>query len=402
MRASLAVQPFRRLLLSYTLNEFGDWFATIALSILVFERTEDPFATTALFLCAKFVPSALVPALAVRAEKFPVRTVLTAAYAVEAMVFGALAAGLVEAPLAVVFSLALVDGTLAALARATTRAATVTLMAPLGLLREANGTLNIGFSTMNVAGPLAAGIVVETAGGAAALWITAAVFLLLTVAVGTMVGAPGATADESPWLERLRGGFGYLVGHPFAIGLITLQGLLLVLLSMAVPIEVIYAKESLGTTDSGFGLLLAAWGAGMVLGSIIFTRVAHRSLPTLFISSTGAIAVAYIAMAAAPSLAIACAAAALGGLGNGIQWVTMVTSLQEAISADMQNRAAGILEAVVTAVPGVGFVLGGTVTSFTDPRTAFAVAGAGTLVVLSGALFVFRGWDPSVTPQETP
>ena len=45
------------------------------------------------------------------------------------------------------------------------------------------------------------------------------------------------------------------------------QALALVLFTLIVPIEVIYAKETLDAGDVGLGVLIAAWGGGMVLGS---------------------------------------------------------------------------------------------------------------------------------------
>ena len=55
------------------------------------------------------------------------------------------------------------------------------------------------------------------------------------------------------------------------------QAIALVLFTLVVPIEVIYAKESLGTTDAGFGILLASWGAGIVVGSLVYLLVKRRS-----------------------------------------------------------------------------------------------------------------------------
>src|SRR3712207_7648903 len=55
------------------------------------------------------------------------------------------------------------------------------------------------------------------------------------------------------------------------------QAAAIVLLMMIPPIEVIYAKESLGVGDSGFGALLTAWGLGMVAGSLLFARERRRS-----------------------------------------------------------------------------------------------------------------------------
>jgi hypothetical protein len=156
---------------------------------------------------------------------------------------------------------------------------------------------------------------------------------------------------------------------------------------MVSPIEIVYAKESLGGGDAAYGTLLTGWGAGVIIGSVIFTRVHTRPLPLLIAFSTLAIGAGYLGMAAAPALFSATAAAVLGGIGNGMQWVVVVTAIQEAVRADMQARVAGFFEAIATAMPGIGFVVGGVLTALLSPRVAFLVAGVGVIViVLAGAV----------------
>jgi hypothetical protein len=68
--------------------------------------------------------------------------------------------------------------------------------------------------------------------------------------------------------------------------------------------------------------------------------------------------------------------------------------LQEAVDATMQARVAGFFEAVATAMPGLGFILGGTLTAAISPRAAFAVAGAGVVLVVAAGVFVVRRRNP--------
>ena len=71
-----------------------------------------------------------------------------------------------------------------------------------------------------------------------------------------------------------------------------------------IPIEIVYAKETLGAGDSGYGALLSAWGIGMVVGSLLFTAFGQRaSLKPLLFFSTLAIGVSYLGLAAAGTLA---------------------------------------------------------------------------------------------------
>ena len=67
------------------------------------------------------------------------------------------------------------------------------------------------------------------------------------------------------------------------------------------PIEVVYVKETLGGGDSGYGLLLASWGVGMVLGSVVFAALRRAALPLLLLFSTLAIGAGYLGLAVAPT-----------------------------------------------------------------------------------------------------
>jgi len=379
---------------AYTLNELGDWLATIALAVLVYDHTGDALATTALFISTKFLPSLLVPALSAHLERIPVARTLGALYVAEAIAFTGLALSASAFSLVVVCALAFADGTLAVTGRAVTRAATVALLEPAGVLREGNAALNVGFATMNVAGPAIAGVVVATGGSSLALVLAAALFLGLAALLLSTRGLPHGTTDDAPWRERLRGGAAYVWAHPVARPLIAAEAGLLVLFMLVMPIEVIYAKQTLRVGDAGYAALVTAWGVGLVVGSIVFARLRNRSLLGVAGVSTVAIGAAYLGMSAAPSLELACAAAVVGGTGNGVQWVAVVTALQEAVDATMQARVAGFFEAVATAMPGLGFILGGTLTAAMSPRAAFAIAGAGVLLVVAAGAFLVRRRDP--------
>jgi MFS family permease len=398
---ALRVPAFGRLAATYSLNELADWLATIALSVLVYDATRDPLATTALFVCAKFAPGFLVPPLAARFDGLPVGRVLGRVYVAEAVALAILAATSATFLLPVVLVLSLVDGALAAVARATTRSATVAVLEPEGRLREGNAALNMGFSVMNVGGPIAAGGLVALFSPAVVLVIAAVVFSLLAALIASARGLPGGEPEPSLWHARLREGLDYVRHDPTLRTLLFGQGLVIVLLTMVTPIEIVYAKESLGAGDAGFGALLTSWGVGMVIGSALFARERGRSTPLLIAGSTVLCGMGYVGMATSPELVSACAASALGGIGNGVQWVAVVTALQEATAERFQARVAGLLEAVAAMSPGVGFLLGGTITALLSPRLAFAVAGGGVIaiVLVASAVLARRGRPVARPPR---
>jgi MFS family permease len=411
----LSRRPFGRLLGSYTINELGDSIGVVALVLFVYEETGEAAATAALFIAAKFVPAFIAPGLTARIDQLDLRRVLGGIYFAEALVFGALAwvaDGRYLLPL--VLALALVDGTLAVTARALTRGAVGTLLQPVGLLKEANGLLNVGFAAASVGGAALAGVLVSQWSISVALIADALSFLVIAIVLSRTRGLPVADVARQRWKERFRGGLAF-ARHSARVRLLLLgEGLALIFFTLVIPIEVIYARESLGVGSAGFGLLVAAWGAGIVVGSLAYLVVKSRSTASLIITSTAAIGLAYCGMSVAQTLTAACLLAVLGGTGNGIQWIAVVTGLQEATPIDLQARVVGLLESLNAALPGVGFMLGAVIATVATPRTAYAVAGVGVLVLVSLAIAlrprfrddapaptVLRGSDEIVAPAAT-
>jgi len=414
-RRPLAVKPFGRMLASYTVNEFGDSFAIVALAVLVYDNTGEVAPTAALFLAGKFLPALIAPFLTARLDRTAVRRSLPSLYVLEALVFAALAwISTAEFFLVVVLILALVDGAIAVTARALTRGAIATILQPSDLLREGNALLNIGFAVAVVGGSALAGLLISELGLAAALLADAASFLIIAVVIGLTRNLPKPQGDPQATFERLRSGLAFARRDPRVRLLLGGQSVALVLFTLIIPIEVIYAKESLGTTSAGFGVLLASWGAGIVAGSLLFVSVRNRSAASLILLSTVAIGLAYLGMAGAQTLLVACLLSVLGGTGNGVQWVSVMTALQEATPRDYQARVVGLLESALAAMPGVGYLIGGVLTAAWSPRTAYAVAGIGTLVLVFVALIALRGlrlerpsWrqddaEPAIAPPRHP
>ena len=377
-------------MVAFCVNELGDWLGSVALAILVFDQTGSAMATAGLFVATQFLPAFLAPPLVARLELLRSGRALPWVYAAEAAVFGLLALTAADFALAAVFVLAALDGALASAARALSRATAAVMLGPKGLLREGNALLNLAFTGGAAAGPALAGLAVAAWGAQGALLGDAVSFLFVAILVSRVRGLTLAESEAPEWMTRLREGIAYVRGRIELRRLILAEAAAITFFALIVPIEVIFAKETLEAGDAGYGALLAAWGVGMVLGALLFTALRGRSLRSLLAVSTLAIGLAYLATAVAPSLAIACAAAVAGGAGNGVQWVALVSAVQELTASEYQARVVAVLESAASAAPGVGFLAGGAITVALDPRAAFAVAGAGVLLVLAVAAIGLR------------
>jgi MFS family permease len=396
----LRLPGFPNLGLAYLVNELGNWLGEIALAILVFDQTGSPMATAALFCGMHFAPAVLGPPLVSRLEALPVRITLPSLYAAEAIAFAVLALMVDEFALVAVLALATLDGSIASAARALTRTAATAVLAPAGQLREGNALLNIAFTVGAAGGPAIAGLVVAGAGVETALLADAASFMAVAalLAAARRLELPELEEPESPWTERLRRGFAYVRERPALRRLLAAQALAFVFFSLVIPIEVVFAKRTLDTGDAGYGVLLASWGAGMVVGSVAFAALRRVPLRALLFFSTLAIGVAYLATSVSPTLAVACAASFVGGLGNGVQWIALVTAVQELTRAAYQARVLALLEALASATPGIGFLVGGAIAAIFSPRVSYAVAGAGVIAVLALAAGSLRRaeWSPEL------
>jgi MFS family permease len=391
LRAPLRKPLFRRLLATYSINEMGDWMGIVALSVLVYEETHSPYATAALFFGTRFLPAIFAPLLVTRVEKPPPRLVLPIIYCLETAAFGALALLVSNFSLAAVIVVATIDGALALAGRALTRASVVTMLSDPGELRAGNALLNVAFTAGAAVGPALAGLVVAALGLQAALFANAASFYLVAWILVTAGPIPHAEAEEGGTRERVRAGIAYVRRNMPLRRILLAQALAFVFFSAVSPIEVIYAKESLGTTDTGYGVMLAAWGVGMLCGSLVFAGAKKVPLAALFVLSTLVIGASYLGLAIAPNLAVACVASVIGGTGNGVQWVSAISSVQELTEAGMQARVMAVLESIGAAMPGLGFAIGGLIAAIATPRATFLVAGLGVLAIVALAIPLLRG-----------
>src|SRR4051794_21358422 len=403
----LRVAGFKTLATAYSINELGNWLGDIALAVLVYDQTKSALATALLFVGTRFVPAFAAPPLVARFERFRPRVSLPALYGGDAVVFAILAVLAANGfSLPVIVILGAFDGTLALAARALTRSASAVLLEPAGLLRRGNALFNLGFTAAGALGPAIAGLVVAHAGVSAALWADAASFALVALMLGLARSLPAGEPAEGGWVARLREAFAYVRGRRLLASLLMSQAIASLFFYAVVPIEVVYAKETLNAGDAGYGWLLAAWGGGMIAGGFLFAGAQRARIERVLAAGTLAIGAAYLGLAAAPTLAAACAISVVGGVGNGVQWISVVHAVQELTPGAMQARVLGLLEGIGAALPVAGFLAGGALTAAASPRTAYTAAGAGVVGVLALAILRLRSaeWPQrdglAVAPEE--
>jgi hypothetical protein len=446
----------RRIVAGYTVNRLGTWFGFIALSVAVYEHTHSAVAVAALLVAGQVLPAFVVPALVARVEASARRGELSALYLFEAAATVALAGLVWRFWLPGILLLVALDGTAALAASALLRAAAAraarewsyarhaqavpapeplpahTYAGQAGIAlavgesglggpelgggdgtrrsgidpreasaleaeRRANAAINIGFAVTFTLGPALAGLAVPAFGAPAALLIDAASFVICA-AMLLDLRPHSDDADTSSVRARVKAAWQHINEAPGLRGLLLAEAVALVFFEFSPPIEVAYAKTTLHAGDGGYGLLLGVWGLGVAVGSVVFARSVRRSLGLLLSASTLAVGLAYLGWAIAPTLALACAAGLIGGIGNGVQWAALISAVQRLTPQKMHGRMMGAVESLGAICPGIGLSLGGAIAALSSPRDAFLVAGIGACLSTIAFVRLPLGGLTSVAP----
>ncbi len=161
----------------------------------------------------------------------------------------------------------------------------------------------------------------------------------------------------------------------------------MVFFTISTPVEVVYAEHTLHVGAGGYGGIVAAWGAGAVLGSVIYARWSRADIRILLTGGSIAIAAGLGVLAAAPSLVVALIGAALAGVANGLMSTAFMTETQDRTPRDWMTLVTTLMQSIRQISPGLGILLGGVLAAAGSSRLAFGVAGAGCLL-FAGATFL--------------
>jgi MFS family permease len=388
----------RRIVLAYTINRLGTWFGYIALSLAVYAHTHSALAVAALLVAAEALPALVVPLVVARVEASTRRAGLSALFGFEALTTAALAFLLTRFWLPAVLLLAAVDGAAALAAAGLLRAAAAraareareTVARSEGAdveeagaagERDVNAALNIAFSVTFVIGPGLAGLLVAATSASVALLLDAGTFVVAGLMLLDFSPRVEPEAGGESVRERVREAWAHVNSMPVLRALLIAEGIALVFFAADAAIEVPYATVTLGAGDGGYGLILTVWGIGTGVGSVLFARAVHRALGAMLAGGSLAVGLAYIGFAFAPTLALACVASLVGGIGNGVQWASLISAVQQLTPPRLHGQLMGAAESIAAVCPAAGLLLGGGLVAVGSPRSAFLVVGIGATLM---------------------
>lgn len=378
MTAALQHRGLRWIGVLYGVGSALDWALAMALMVVVYERTGSPAAAGVMLVCAQIIPAAILMLLGARVDRWSFRTPLAIAFGAQAALVVSVA--LFPVPL---YGAAVLIGLAGAIVRAQLRSG-LALLAGQELLREGSALLNGVRGVTSLLGPALAALALSGFGSAPTL---VGVGVALAGAGFLTLRAPFAGSGTSPQVEAADedGLRGPDPGDRTQLLLLGVVALMLAALSVDEPILLAYVERELQGGVAGYGALLTAWGAGMLVGTALFARLIRQPLAVVFVGASLVSGLAHLGLAMSSSMSVALVFAVIGGISGGIDWAALSTLIMERAPRGRSASVATRLEAVATAAPGIGFVAGGLLASALSPRAVLLIPAAYGLLVFIAA-----------------
>jgi predicted MFS family arabinose efflux permease len=259
--------------------------------------------------------------------------------------------------------------------------ALVPALVPREALASANGRLELARSAAFTAGPALAGALVAWAGASAAFVLAAVLSVAAVALLLRLTEAPRACASQRHPLLEVRDGARFVWQHellrPMAITGAVFNISWFVLQAGYVP----YAVRVLGLGAQAVGFTLAMYGAGMVVGALLTSRVVARLPFGRAIQVGPAVAVVAAGVMAAtlvvPTASLAALSFFLFGAGPMVWVITSTTLRQSVVPSTMLGRVSAVFLTINSGARPIGAALGGAVGAVWGEPACLLLAFAG-------------------------
>ena len=385
---------FRLLFLATFASGLGTWIAVIALTVDVYDRTGSANWVSAL-LVADFLPSVAIGLLfGPLIDRLSRRRIMVVADLVRVGIFAVLpfttSAGQIVA-------LAAAAGFATGFFRPASYAGLPNLV-DADDLPAANSLLRGSEYLSWTIGTAVGGIIVAVAGPDPAYIVNAVTFL---VSAALILGIPPRLLQAAVAVSRghwrdIADGFSIVFRSRVLLAVFFAWNLVMLALAGINVAEVVLAKEVFNGGDVGFGLMWAASGFGLLIGSLWAPRwLELRGIVFVYVGALFLLGFGAFTAALSPNVWVALPCMAIGGIGNGAAVVYNSLLVQRGAPDHLRGRVFTVIMSTTYAVLGLGMVIAGPLTDAVGAREVFALAA----VCAAGGAIVGLVFLRSATPE---
>jgi MFS family permease len=386
-------RDFKVLLTSQTVSALGDAVSFTALPLLVLALTGSGFAmgvVGAFQTLPDLVFGMLAGAFADRSDRKRMmfladfgRALLTALIPLSVAVEGPTMAVIlvVAAPMSILRSFFLAGYT-----------ASIPALVGRAQVGRANSIFEALYSLGFIVGPAIAGILAATIGPGPTLAIDAVSFGLSAIALAALRTDLRAPVDrvQPPILSAIREGIDYVIASPVLRSIIPIWTIVAVLIAPLVTALAVRVTRDLGQPSSTLGALLATYGVGTVIGSLVSARIINYVRPGIVLLAGNIIVGSALVVVALESyVPVLFGAALVAGAAQSMTLVTYIT-LRTAYSPDeFLGRIGSTARTISIGLQPIGLLIGGALIDRIGGSTTMALMGI-TIALVSLAFVPVR------------
>jgi MFS family permease len=368
----------------------SQWIQHAALGWVVYEITGSG-ALLGAVMGARAIPMILLaPVSGMAADRYDRRRLMQGAQALSAAVSFAFGAALALEIVSVwmLFVFTMVMGACNVIDRPA-RFTTAFELVPREIAMKAVALNTIGFSAARVVGPMIAGYLIATVGGAGSFFLQGLLYAASGVMVLMVAFPRRAPAPQRPSAFReIAEGLRFAVTNPRTRILMAIGALpFFLLIPVFGTLYPIYAKDVFAVGPTGLGLMLTAVGVGGTLGGFIANALAHAErqgrIQAMWVV---VMAAAIIGVALSPSLPVVIAFSVIGGAAEMAHASSNMAMLQMSAPEEMRGRISSLLM-LNPAFISLGAFIAGPLSDALGPRHA-SIALAAAAIVAAAALYV--------------
>ncbi|MDQ8733808.1 MFS transporter [Paenibacillus sp. LHD-38] len=255
-------------------------------------------------------------------------------------------------------------------------------------LTKAVGAISISDNIIRISGFALGGIAVAAFGGAFAIAIDAATFLLsglLLLFAGKFPykASRDTAVSKNSFKEDLAAGFRYVWNEPFAKAAVMLLPLVMFFFLSTFMLIQVMAVQVWQAKPFIFGLMEACIPLGYVIGSILIMRLDTKlkSRGKWIIGSMILMGPLFIAISFMTAAAAALPLILLVGFLFSFSTTIIFIVLRVAIEPSMQGRVFGLVGSLTSVAPPVGLAVFSTLSDLYGPAVIIAASGAAMLLM---------------------
>jgi ENTS family enterobactin (siderophore) exporter len=243
---------------------------------------------------------------------------------------------------------------------------------------RANSFFEALYSLMFIFGPAVAGVLATTIGPGPTLAIDAASFALSALAIAFIRTDLGAPIDRprQRLVTDIREGIDYILASPSLRTMIVFWTSISILIAPLVTAITVLITRDLELEPSVLGLVLAAYGVGALIGSLLTARLIGRAWPgQLLLGGSLVMGIALVAVSLVTLVPVLLGVAVVAGAGQSLILVTYM-SLRTAYSPDaLLGRIGATARTISLGLQPIGLLVGGLLVDLTNGSTTIALIG---------------------------